>query len=60
MYTSPSQPFPFNYGSPQVVNTLGLVMREPNTGTNPVDPLAVPNLDELATKGKLAQDKALE
>ena len=60
MYTSPSQPFPFNYGSPQVVNNPGLVIREPNIGTDPVDPLAVPNLDELATKGKSTQDKVLE
>ena len=42
------------------MNTPGLVMREPNLSTDPMDPLAVPNLDELATKGKLAQDKALE
>ena len=25
-YVSPSQPFPFKYGPPQVMNTLGLVM----------------------------------
>ena len=42
------------------MNTLRLVMREPNTSTDPVDPLVVPDLDELATKGKPAQNRALE
>ena len=46
-YALASQPFPFNYGPSQVVNTLGLVIREPKTGTKPVDPLVVLNLDEL-------------
>ena len=35
-------------------------MREPKTGIDPVDPLAVPDLDELVGKGKLPQDKTLE
>ena len=51
-YASPSQPFPFNYGPLQVVNTPGLVLHEPKTGVDPVDPLVVPNLDELAENGK--------
>ena len=59
-YVSPSQPFPFNYRPFQVVNTPGLVIREPRTGTDLVVPLAVPDLDELLEKGKSPQDKALE
>ena len=35
-------------------------MHEPNTSADPVDPLAVSDLDELAEKGKLIQDKTLE
>ena len=49
-----------NYGPPQVVKTPGLVIREPKIGVDPVDPLAVPDFDELAEKGKSLQDKALE
>ena len=59
-YALPSQPFSFNYRPPQVVNTPGLVIREPKTGTDPVDPLAVPDLDELLEKGKSPQDEALK
>ena len=51
-YASPSQPFPFNYGSPQVMNIPGLVMQEPKANVDPMDPLAVPDLDKLAEKGK--------
>ena len=29
-------------------------------GINPVDPLAIPDLDEIVEKGKIPQDKALE
>ena len=58
-YGSPSQTFPFNYG-PQVVNTSGVGMREPGTGADFVDPLAVPDLDEMVIKGKSSEDKALE
>ena len=35
-------------------------MRESNRSANLVDPLAVPDLDELAEKGTSIQDKALE
>ena len=56
----PSQLFSFNYGPPQVMNTPGLVLHEPKTGAGLVDPLAVPDLDELAEKGKSLQDKAIE
>ena len=42
------------------MNTLRLVLHEPKAGVGPVDPLAVPDLDELARKGKSLQDKALE
>ena len=35
-------------------------MHESNAGIDPVDPLVVPDLDELAKKRKSAQDKALE
>ena len=59
-YASPSQPFPLNYGPFQVVNTPGLIIREPKIGANIVGPLAVPDLDELAKKGKSLQNKALE
>ena len=36
------------------------MIREHKTGTDPVDPLAVLNLDELLEKGKSPQDKALD
>ena len=42
------------------MNTPGLVMQEPKTNADFVDPLAVPDIDELAEKGKSPQDKALE
>ena len=51
-YASPSTVYPLNYGLLQVVKTPGLVIREPVTGIDPVDPLVVPDLDELAEKGK--------
>ena len=35
-------------------------MREPKISIGLVDPLAVPDLDELVEKGKLPQDKTLE
>ena len=56
-YFLPSHPFPFNYGPPQVINALGLVIREPKTSTDPVDLLAVPDLDELLEKGKSLSKK---
>ena len=56
-YASPSQAFPLNYGPLQIVKTPGLVLRETQTGTDPVDPLAIPDLDELAEKGKSLWDK---
>ena len=59
-YASPSQPFPFNYRPPQVMNTSGLVMQEPKEDADPVDPLAVPHLDELVEKEKSLHDKAIE
>ena len=37
-----------------------MVIRELKTDTDPVDPLTVPNLDELAEKRKSLQDKALK
>ena len=42
------------------MNTPGLVLHESKTGVDPVDPLEVPDLDELVGKGKSFQDKALE
>ena len=51
-YASPSQPFPFNYGSPQVINTPGLVLEEPKANADLMDPLVVPDLDEIVAKGK--------
>ena len=59
-YASPSQAFPLNYGPLQVINTPGVIIREPKIGANLVDPLAVLDLDEMAKKEKLPQDKALE
>ena len=59
-YASSTQAFSLNYGPPQVVKTPGLVIHEPKTGVDLVDPLAVPDFDELAEKGKSLQDKALE
>ena len=58
-YASPSTAYPFNYGPPQVTKTPGLVLHELKIGTDPVDPLAIPDLDDLAEKGKSVQDKAL-
>ena len=43
-----------------MVNILELVMHEPNIGANLVDPLAVPDLNELAEKEKSLQEKTLE
>ena len=37
-----------------------MVVRDPGMGINPVDLLAVPDLDEIVEKGKSSQDKALE
>ena len=37
-----------------------MVIREPKIGTDPVDPLTVPDLNQLMEKGKLPQDKSLE
>ena len=37
-----------------------MVIREPKTSTDPVDLLAVPDLDELLEKGKSPQDEALK
>ena len=42
------------------MNTSGLVMQEPKANADFVDPLTVPNLEELTEKGKSPQDKALE
>ena len=42
------------------MKTSGLVLHEPKIGADPVDPLAVPDLDELAEKEKSRQDKTLE
>ena len=42
------------------MNTSRLVMQESKANADFVDPLAVPDLDELAEKKKSPQDKALE
>ena len=42
------------------MNTLGLVMQEPKANADLMDPLAVPDLDEILAKGKSLQDKGLE
>ena len=59
-YASPSTAYPFNYGLLQVVKTLGLVICEPTASADLVDPLMVPDLDELTEKRKSLQDKAQE
>ena len=51
-YDLPSQTFTFNYGPSQVVNTPGLLLHEPKTSVDPMDPLAIHDLDELVEKGK--------
>ena len=42
------------------MNTPGLVMQESKANVDLMDPLTVPDLDEIAAKGKSPQDKALE
>ena len=42
------------------MKTPRLVICEPVANADPMDPLAVPDLDELVGKGKSLQDKALE
>ena len=42
------------------MKTSRLVLHEPKTTADPVDPLVVPDLDEMAKKGKSLSDKALE
>ena len=42
------------------MKTPGLVIREPITGADALDPLAIPDLDELAKYEKSLQNKALE
>ena len=59
-YASPFQPLSFNYGPPQVMNTPRLVMQESKANVDLMDPLTVPDLDEIVAKGKSFQDKALE
>ena len=60
IYASPSTAYPFNYRPPQATKTPGPALHELKIGTDPVDPLTVPDLDELTEKGKSLQDKALE
>ena len=59
-YASLSHPFPFNYGPLQVMNTPRLLMQEPKADADLVDPLVVPDLNELVGKGKSLHNKALE
>ena len=42
------------------MNTLGLVLQELKANADFMDPLTVPDLDEMVAKGKSLQDKALE
>ena len=61
MYASPFQPinsYSYPYEPPQIVQTPGLVLREPNVDTNPVNPLMVLDLDDPAKKEKLHQNEA--
>ena len=62
-YTSPSQPiglYPYPYGPPQIIQTLGLVLREPNADANPISPLMVLDLDDPIENEKLHQNEAQE
>ena len=55
-YTSSSQPigsYPYPYRLPQVIQTPRLVLHEPNADANLVNPLNVPDLNDLAEKEKL-------
>ena len=48
-YASPSQPissYPYLYGPSQVIQTPGLVLCEPNTDANIINPLMVPDLND--------------
>ena len=60
-YASLSQPigsYPYLYGPSQAIQTPGLVLREPNTDANLVNPLMVPDLDDSVEKEKLHQNEA--
>ena len=59
-YALSSAAYPLNYRLLQIVKILRLVIREPVASANLVDPLAVPDLDELIRKRKLLQENALE
>ena len=62
-YASPSQPigsYPYPYGPPQIIQTLGLVLREPNADANPISPLMVLDLDDSIENEKLHQNEAQE
>ena len=60
-YPSQSQPvgiYPYPYEPPSIVQTLRPVLFEPNLGVNPVNPILVLDLDDLAKKEKLQQNDA--
>ena len=62
-YTSSSQPtgsYPYPYRPPQVIQTPGLLLREPNTNANPLNPLMVLDLDDPTKKEKLYQNETQE
>ena len=50
-YALPSQAYPLNYGPLQVVKTPRLVIHEPKTSVDLMDPLGILDFDELAEKG---------
>ena len=63
IYPSQSQPVGINsypYRPPSVVQTLGPVLFEPNSGANLVNTIVVPDLDNLTEKEKLQQNDTLE
>ena len=62
-YPSQSQPvgiYSYLYGPPPMVQTSGPVLFKPNPSVNPVNPIVVPNLDDLAKMEKLQQNDARE
>ena len=52
IYASPSTAYPFNYRPPQATKTPRPALHELKTGTDPIDPLAFPDFDELLEKEK--------
>ena len=62
-YASPSQPigsYPYPYKPPQAIQTPRLILHEPNTDANLVNPLMVLDLNDPTENEKLHQNEAQE